>query len=65
MSSLINYVIARLWDKDEPEELCIYFKSGEVHRGTLKEAKAMLAYVNRQEPNSNYKIYSVKFEELK
>jgi hypothetical protein len=66
----MDYVIARRWEPEDPESsLCIYTYGSEIQRGTLKDAKDMLAYVKRQskrdgDPHKEYSIYEVAFRKL-
>lgn len=58
-----DYVIARPWDEDEPDHLCIYAYGTETHRGTAKDAQNLLDYVNRQGKNT-YAIYRLTFQKI-
>lgn len=61
-----NYVVARLWYEDEPDNLCIYAYGSEVHRGTIKDAQSFLDYVKRgnKDEAKEYSIYKVNFEKI-
>lgn len=67
MAKEFNFVIARPWEDDEPENLCIYAYGCEVQRGTMKEARDMLKYVRSQKDDDSdqYEIYRVVYEKLK
>lgn len=61
------YVVGRPWYPDQPEgPLCIYMYGSEIQKGTLKNAKDFLAYVQRRsldEPGY-YAIYEVTLTKL-
>lgn len=57
-----NFVVARPWKKDDPDNLCIYAFGGEVQRGTLEDARGFLEYVQSREQSEQYKIYRVNYE---
>lgn len=64
----IKYLIARPWDDDEDDDLCIYsFHNAEILTGTIEDAKESLEYARRQSDDEDapkYKIYRVFLEEL-
>ena len=65
-----SYVVARLWntqnqqDKQGADNLCIYTYGSQIQHGTEEDAKHLLAYVNRQNPDENYSIYKVEFNKV-
>lgn len=66
-SKEFDYVIARPWEDEDPDHLCIYAYGGEVQRGTLADARSMLKYVRGQKDDDSdqYQIYRVTFDKIK
>ena len=64
----IRYLIARPWDDEDPNDLCIYaFHSAEILIGTIEDAEESLEYARRnsdEENASEYRIYRVTLEEI-
>ena len=66
-SKKVDYVVAHKWDeaKPVPGNLALYmYGMGEIHHGTLEEARQFLLYVRDMKPNENWDLYKVKFEKL-
>lgn len=61
---VINYVIARPWDTQEPNNLCIYHLHSEVHRGTIEDAMLTLDRVQHSNPGFEYAVYEVFYRKL-
>lgn len=61
---VINYVIARPWDSCEPNNLCVYYLHGEIHRGTIEDATATLHRVQSANPGFEYDVYEVFYRKL-
>lgn len=60
------YVVARSWGEGYPEDhLCIYAYGNQIHYETLEDAKGLLDYILRNNPEKDYKIYRLRFEEVK
>lgn len=60
-----NYVIARPWYNESYNNLCIYrIQNSDLHFGTMKEAKEVLAYVQKQNMKKQYHIYKVSYERI-
>lgn len=57
-----NFVVARPWETDDPDNLCIYAFGGEVQRGTLEDARRFLDYVRSRSGTEQYRIYTVNYE---
>lgn len=67
MIEMFPYVIARPWEEDEPDNLCVYtIYNREVQYGTMKEAEGLLRYVrNQKEDDSDrYEIYRVTYKKV-
>lgn len=57
-----NFVVAHPWEKDDPDNLCIYAFGSEVQHGTLEDAQEFLDYVRSKSGTEQYKIYRVNYE---
>ena len=67
MIEMFPYVIARPWEEDEPNNLCIYtIHNSEVHYGTMKEAEGLLRYVRHQKEDDSdrYEIYRITYQKI-
>jgi hypothetical protein len=53
-----NYCVGRYWEGNRGSIGC-YTYLGEVKYGTMEEAEGFLAYVKRQGPEKDYKIFKV------
>lgn len=60
----INYVIARPIDEREPNNLCVYYLQGEVHRGTIEDAMQTLHRAQTANPGFDYAVYEVFYRKL-
>ena len=60
----INYVIARPWDEREPNNLCIYYLHGDIHRGTIEDAMLTLERTHKANPGFEYAVYEVFYRKL-
>lgn len=62
-----HYVVASRWDEDESwssvGNLSIYSYGSEIQKGTDKDAKSFLKYVNKRS-EGEHKIFKVSFTEL-
>jgi hypothetical protein len=58
MAELFDYVVAHPWPGGR---LSTYAYGTEVQRGTEENARAFLAYVQRQSPGHDWNIYRVTF----
>ena len=61
---VINYVIARAGDQQEPNNLCIYHLHSQVHRGTIDDAMLTLECVQSTNPGFAYAVYEVFYRKL-
>lgn len=53
-----NYCVAHYWEEGEGS-IGAYNIFGEVHHGTMKEAKNALKYVKKKNPDEEWKIFMV------
>ena len=61
---MINYGIGHYWDMPQETAISLYSSiGGEVHYGSLEEAKAELKRIQAKVPKFNWKIFVL--EELK
>jgi hypothetical protein len=44
-----NYAVGFYWKKDENDSVGVYAYGGELHYGTMEDAKGLLEYVQEQE----------------
>lgn len=65
MAEEFNYCVGCPWKPEmgDDSSLSIYTYHGEVHYGTLEEAKNFREYVNNQTKEKNYIYKLVKLEE--
>ena len=63
---IFNFVIARPWSKEEPDNLCTYAYGAEIHRGDRAAANRLCAYANRSliDPAKKYSVYKVTYEQI-
>ena len=54
----LNYSIGHYWD-DESGSVGCYNYFGEVHYGTIEEAKQTLEYVKYKSPDHDWKIFQL------
>lgn len=58
-----NYAVGFYWEKDENDSVGVYAYGGELHYGTMEDAKGLLEYVqtneNTHEPKSRRKEYRI------
>lgn len=52
-----NYAIGRY--RDDKLSVSCYYLFGEVHYGTVEDAKDFLEYVRRQSPEKEWKIFNL------
>lgn len=66
MSKVFKYVVARPWDDNEPDNLCIYAYCTEVQKGTMEDAESFLAHVKARQPDyaEKYAIYKVNYTKV-
>ena len=57
-----NFCVGRPW-KEQPESLCIYEYFGQVHYGTMTDAKNFLNYVNKKTNEENFIYRLIQVEE--
>jgi len=68
MRKEFHYFIARNWTREEHpniKSLCVYSIWGEVHYGTIAEARLNLKYVKQNSSNDHkdsYNIYKLNLE---
>jgi len=60
----INYLIARPWDERDPNNLCVYYLHGEIHRGTIDDAMQTLHRAQTANPGFDYAVYEVFYRKL-
>ena len=61
---VFSYVIARPWDTELSDCLCIYAYGSEVHYGTMQSAKDLLDHVLQISPGKDYSIYRVNYKKV-
>lgn len=54
-----NYCIGSYWNQEKDDAVSTYAYGSEVKFGSLKDAKKMLAYVQKKSPDDKWKIFMV------